>query len=154
MPVIRAIKMACFTRKINKPTKMITVVMETSVNCAFINPNNAFFKSLNTVTLLDLAFDGSHFKRKFFRRSQSLLIKKVARREKINTDAALGIQEKKSGIFSKKDFKNWPTEVTIALPIFSIFVKMVSCCPASRLLNIWANWLYNGMICEAMKSSR
>ena len=61
------------------------------------------------------------------RRYQSLLIKNVASKEKINTDAALGNHEIIVGMNSKKRSIKPPIVVPIALPIFLIFLTIVSC---------------------------
>ena len=48
-PVIIAIVMAYGTRNIKSPISTMTVVIDTSVSCAFTKPNKAFLKSTKIV---------------------------------------------------------------------------------------------------------
>ncbi|SIC70467.1 Uncharacterised protein [Mycobacteroides abscessus subsp. abscessus] len=91
---------------------------------------------MKTVALLAFAFSGSSLFPRMESLYQSLLMKKVARREKITTVAALGNQERIFGIFSKNDCIKDPAVAPNLEPTFWILARMVSFCPVSRLLNI------------------
>ena len=138
--------------RISKPTSTISVVIDISVNCARIKPNNARSSSMMIFLMLSRALAGSSccvFARNLF---HSLAMKNVASKEKRAPVPAPGSQPISLGTKPRVVWMRFVSVVPMLLPMFSIFDRIVSCCPSSKSLNKEIILSYKGRILLWKKS--